>query len=62
MNKIIRICLFLLIFGTLFVGCTIQGKEPDNTKEQSDEPAINYEIPDKVDDYGFDFEFVPQEK
>jgi hypothetical protein len=59
MKKIILICLFLLSLGTLFAGCTLEKKEPDDTKGQSGAPNINYEIPDKVKDYGFDFQFVP---
>ncbi len=59
MKKIILICLLLLSLGTLFAGCTPEEKEPDDTKGQSGAPNINYEIPDKVKDYGFDFQFVP---
>ena len=59
MKKIILICLFLLSLGTLFAGCTLEKKEPDDTKGQSGAPNINYEIPDKVKDYGFDCQFVP---
>ena len=61
MKKIIMICVFLLALGTLFVGCTPEKQEPENTEsEQSGSPAINYEIPDEVKDYDFDFEFVPE--
>lgn len=61
MKKIIMICVFLLALGTLFVGCTPEKQEPENTEsEQSGSPAINYEIPDEVEDYDFDFEFVPE--
>ena len=62
MKKIIMICVFLLELGTLFVGCTPEKQEPENTEsEQSGSPAINYELPDEVKDYDFHFEFVPEE-
>ena len=48
MKKIILICLLLLSLGTLFAGCTPEEKKPDDTKEQSGAPNINYEIPDKA--------------
>ena len=59
MKKIIRIGWLLLSLGTLFAGCTPEEKKPDDTKEQSGAPNINYEIPDKAKDYDFDFQFVP---
>lgn len=62
MKKIIMICVFLLALGTLFVGCTPEKQESENTEsEQSGSPAINYELPDEVKDYNFHFEFVPEE-
>jgi len=42
------------------MGCTPEKQEPENTEnKQSGSSAINYEIPDEVEDYDFDFEFVP---
>ncbi len=32
----------------------------DETQEQSGSPIIDYEVPDKVKDYDFDYEFVPE--
>ena len=32
----------------------------DKAQEQSGAPIIDYEVPDKVKDYGFDYEFVPE--
>ena len=61
MKKIITICALLLTLGTLLVGGTPEKQEPENTEnKQSGSPAINYEIPDEVEDYDFDFEFVPE--
>jgi len=58
MKKIITICALLLTLGTLLMGCTPEKQEPENTEnKQSGSSAINYEIPDEVEDY--DFEFVP---
>lgn len=60
MKKIILICFLLLIVGMCFTGCTLKEKETESTTEQSVLPHIEYEIPDKVDDYDFDYEFVPE--
>ena len=58
MKKIITICALLLTLGTLLMGCTPEKQEQENTEnKQSGSSAINYEIPDEVEDY--DFEFVP---
>lgn len=62
MKKIILICLLLLIAGMCFTGCTPKEKETESKTEQSVLPHIEYEIPDKVDDYNFDYEFVPENK
>ena len=63
MKKFFMICSLLLLMGTLLAGCTPEEKEPDNTESgQSNSPAINYEISDEVEDFGFDFQFVPEGK
>ena len=61
MKKSISRCAILLTIGTLRVGCTPEKQETENTEnKQSGSPAINYEMPDEVEDYDFDFEFVPE--
>ena len=49
-----------LLAGLLFTGCTPEENKSDDTQEQSGSPIIDYEVPDKVKDYGFDYEFVPE--
>ena len=54
------------VFCPPFCGdCCSQGVPPkenksDETQEQSGSPIIDYEVPDKVKDYDFDYEFVPE--
>ncbi len=50
----------LLFVGLLFTGCTPKENKSDETQEQSGSPIIDYEVPDKVKDYDFDYEFVPE--
>ena len=49
---------FLLVL--LFTGCTQQENKADETQEQSGAPMIDSEVPDKVKDYDFNYEFVPE--
>ena len=60
MKKFIVICLVLFIVGMTFTGCTLKRKNADDAPKQSGAPAIGYEVPDKAQDYNFDFEFVPE--
>ena len=57
MKKVWKMFSALLLVGLLFTGCT---PKEDKAQEQSGAPIIVYEVPDKVIDYGFDFEFVPE--
>ena len=50
----------LLFVGLLFTGCTPKENKGDETQEQSGAPMIDYEVPDKVKDYDFNYEFVPE--
>ena len=49
----------LFLVGLLFTGCTPKEDKADETQDQSGAPIIDYEVPDKVKDYDFDYEFVP---
>ena len=49
----------LFLVGLLFTGCTPKEDKADETQDQSGAPIIDYELPDKVKDYDFDYEFVP---
>ncbi|WP_195279844.1 MULTISPECIES: hypothetical protein [Clostridia] len=57
MKKVWKMFSALLLVGLLFTGCT---PKEDKAQEQSGAPIIDYEVPDKVNDYGFDYEFVPE--
>ena len=57
MKKVWKMFSALLLVGLLFTGCT---PKEDKAQEQSGSPIIDYEVPDKVNDYGFDYEFVPE--
>ena len=57
MKKVWKMFSALLLVGLLFTGCT---PKEDKAQEQSSAPIIDYEVPDKVNDYGFDYEFVPE--
>ena len=37
----------------------MKDNESSETQDQSGEPIIDYEVPDKVKEYDFDYEFVP---
>ena len=56
--EIVSCISFLLVL--LFTGCTPKEDKADETQEQSGAPIIDYEVPDKVKDYDFDYEFVPE--
>ena len=60
MKKVWKIFSVLLLVGLLFTGCTRGENKSDETQEQSGSPIIDYEVPDKVKDYDFDYEFVPE--
>ena len=57
MKKVWKMFSALLHVGLLFTGCP---PKEDKAQEQSGAPIIDYEVPDKVNDYGFDYEFVPE--
>ena len=60
MKKVWKMFSVLLLVGLLFTGCTPKENKSDETQEQSGAPIIDYEVPDKVKDYDFDYEFVPE--
>ncbi len=61
MKKAWKMFYILLLVGLLFTGCTPkENNKSDETQEQSGAPIIDYEVPDKVKDYDFDYEFVPE--
>ena len=60
MKKVWKMFSALLLVGLLFTGCTPKEDKDDKAQEQSGAPIIDYEVPDKVKDYGFDYEFVPE--
>ncbi len=60
MKKVWKMFSVLLFVGLLFAGCTPKENKSDETQEQSGSPIIDYEVPDKVKDYDFDYEFVPE--
>ena len=60
MKKVWKMFSVLLFVGLLFTGCTPKENKSDETQEQSGSPIIDYEVPDKVKDYDFDYEFVPE--
>lgn len=62
MKKVRKIFSVLFLVGLLFTGCTPKEDKADETQEQSGAPLIDYEVPDKVKDYGFDYEFVPEDE
>lgn len=62
MKKVWKMFSVLFLVGLLFTGCTPKEDKADETQEQSGAPLIDYEVPDKVKDYGFDYEFVPEDE
>ena len=60
MKKVWKMFSVLLFVGLLFTGCPHKENNSDETQEQSGSPIIDYEVPDKVKDYDFDYEFVPE--
>ncbi|OUO75220.1 hypothetical protein B5F53_18365 [Blautia sp. An249] len=59
MKKVRKMVSVLFLVGLLFTGCTPKEDKADETQDQSGAPIIDYEVPDKVKDYDFDYEFVP---
>ena len=59
MKKVWKMVSVLFLVGMLFTGCTPKEDKADETQDQSGAPIIDYEVPDKVKDYDFDYEFVP---
>lgn len=59
MKKVWKMVSVLFLVGLLFTGCTPKEDKADETQDQSGAPIIDYEVPDKVKDYDFDYEFVP---
>ena len=59
MKKVWKRVSVLFLVGLLFTGCTPKEDKADETQDQSGAPIIDYEVPDKVKDYDFDYEFVP---
>lgn len=60
MKKVWKMFSALFLVGLLFTGCTPKEDKADKAQEQSGAPIIDYEVPDKVKDYDFDYEFVPE--
>lgn len=60
MKKVWKMFSALFLVGLLFTGCTPKEDKEDKAHEQSGAPIIDYEVRDKVKDYGFDYEFVPE--
>lgn len=60
MKNVWKMFSVLLLIGLLFTGCTPKEDKAHETQEQSGSPIIDYEVPDKVKDYDFDYEFVPE--
>ena len=60
MKKAWKMFSVLFLVGLLFTGCTPKEDKADEIQEQSGAPIIDYEVPDKVKDYGFDYEFGPE--
>ena len=59
MKKVWKMVSVLFLVGLLFTGCTPKEDKADETQDQSGAPIIDYEVPDKVKDYDFDYECVP---
>ena len=59
MKKVWKMVSVLFLVGLLVTGCTPKENKADETQDQSGAPIIDYEVPDKVKDYDFDYEFVP---
>ena len=51
---------YILSSGTVVHWVYPEGEQRDETQEQSGAPMIDYEVPDKVKDYDFNYEFVPE--
>lgn len=60
MKKVWKMFSVLLLVGLLSTGCTPKENKSDETQEQSGAPIIDYEVPDQVKDYDFNYEFVPE--
>ena len=59
MKKVWKMVSVLFLVGLLFTGCTPKEDKADETQDQSGAPMKENEVPDKVKDYDFDYEFVP---
>ena len=51
---------YILSSGTVVHWVPRRRTKGDETQEQSGAPMIDYEVPDKVKDYDFNYEFVPE--
>lgn len=60
MKKVWKLFPIFFLLVLLFTGCTPKENKGDETQEQSGAPIIDYEVPDKVKDYDFNYEFVPE--
>ena len=76
MKKVWKLFPIFFLLVLLFTGCTpkenkgdetqdqsgapMKDNESSETQDQSGEPIIDYEVPDKVKDYDFNYEFVPE--
>lgn len=60
MKKAWEMFFTLFLAGLLFTGCTPKEDRTGEAKGQSGAPVIDYEVPDKVKNYNFDYEFVPE--
>ena len=60
MKKVWKLFPIFFLLVLLFTGCTPKENKGDETQEQSGAPMIDYEVPDKVKDYDFNYELVPE--
>lgn len=55
MKKVWKLFPIFFLLVLLFTGCTPKENKGDETQEQSGAPMIDYEVPDKVKDYDFNY-------
>ena len=60
MRNALKITSVVLLLGMLFTGCTPTKGGEEKVDNQSSAPMIDFEVPDKVDNYDFHYEFVPE--